>query len=155
MDTPPGDDELTVKGEFTRTLPLDPLASGVRLLVDDAQDKILDLTIPGGAFDRATGVGWKVNKAVPPTKWTYVDETASPPAGTKRVVVRDRSVKAAGLTKFAVKGEASDYTALVGNPPLNAALVLLSSTECGELRFPGEPGPSCALSKLGRAFKCN
>jgi hypothetical protein len=37
LDSPPGDDQVTLKGEFTITPPLDPLTTGVRLLVDNAE----------------------------------------------------------------------------------------------------------------------
>jgi hypothetical protein len=157
LDTPPGDDGLTVKGEITLPVPftpaLDPVTDGVRLVIDDAAGTLLDLTIPGGSVDE-TGVGWKTNRAVPPTKWTYVNGTVTPPAGIRRVVIRDRSVSAPGLVKFVVKGKSGDYSPYATNPPLSGVLDL-GVVECGVLAFPGEPGPTCGPSSSGRAFKCS
>jgi hypothetical protein len=159
LDTPPGDDRLSMTGEVILpvpfTPPLDPLTNGVRVLIDDAVGNLLDLPIPGGALDKDVGVGWKVNRTVPPTKWAYVNNTASPPFGIRRVVVRDRSVKVPGLVKFVVKGKDRDYTALTGAPPLLGLMVVDPMAGiCGALTFPGEPGPACAFSRTGRAFKC-
>src|SRR3989441_10042893 len=54
---PAGDDTLAFKGRMTLPTapPLDPVTTGVRLLADP----VLDVTIPGGAFDPATMTGWK------------------------------------------------------------------------------------------------
>src|SRR3989454_8952718 len=60
LGAPAGDDTLAFKGRMTVPVApaIDPVTTGVRVLVDGA----LDATIPGGAFDPATETGWKVKK---------------------------------------------------------------------------------------------
>jgi hypothetical protein len=158
LDTPPGDDRLTVKGEMVLpvpfTPPLDPVMNGARIVIDDAVGTPLDLRIPGGALRRDVGIGWKVNRVVPPTKWTFVDKSASPPAGIRKVVLEDKSTRVPGLVAFTVKGKNADYTVYGANPPLSAVIDLDPVGDCGELTFPGGAEPACALGKSGRAFKC-
>jgi hypothetical protein len=70
LQTPPGDDGLTWNGTLA---PLpggvpDPLVTGVRVLVTDASvATLLDVTVPGGAYDKPTKTGWKVKGAT----WTW------------------------------------------------------------------------------------
>ena len=49
---------------------IDPVTNGVRFLVIDSTGAIpVDVTIPGGAYNAANKVGWKVNGSG--TSWTY------------------------------------------------------------------------------------
>ncbi len=70
LQTPPGDDGLTWKGTLA---PLagaapEPLATGVRVAITDASAaRLLDVTVPGGAYDKPTKTGWKVKGA----SWTW------------------------------------------------------------------------------------
>jgi ELWxxDGT repeat protein len=83
LDTRTYDDRVRVRGQFPASAPspVDPLARGVRLLVHGAPGTpSLDLTIPGGAYDRIFRRGWKVNRSA--TTWTYTD------GGTRRAKVR-------------------------------------------------------------------
>jgi hypothetical protein len=164
VDTPPGDDKLKMKAELTFSLPftpaLDPLANGIRVLIDDTVANLLDLTIPGGGFADPPGAGWKVNATVPISKWTWVDNTLAPPSNITTVVVQDKSTKVPGLVKVRVRGKNGSFGTFTANPPLRALLVLDSPTaetgQCGELTFPGPPPdvPSCGFNATGSVFKC-
>src|SRR5262249_56733641 len=65
LQTGPGDDTFSFKGEmivpFPFSPPLDPVANGVRVVIDSgdsALPAIIDAEIPGGAFNGGTGAGW-------------------------------------------------------------------------------------------------
>lgn len=69
LKAPPGDESLAWSGTL---VPLagpapDPLVTGVRVLVTDAAATLLDVTVPGGAYDKPSKTGWKVKK----TTWTW------------------------------------------------------------------------------------
>jgi hypothetical protein len=50
------------------TMLTDPVARGVRVVVADAASAVLlDVTVPGGAYDESVKTGWKVKK----TTWTW------------------------------------------------------------------------------------
>jgi parallel beta-helix repeat protein len=149
LDTPPGDDTLTFRGRTTLPHPfdpaLDPVAVGAAILVTDAaQNRVLDLTVPGGAFDPATKVGWKAS----PSRgtWKYVNRSDAPPAGVIGVTVKDLSKKAPGLVKWSVKGRRGAYPVDMGALPLAGVMILDPPTaetgQCGVATFPG-PMPIC------------
>src|SRR5207249_4875113 len=73
-----------------RTAPaVDPVATGARVIVGE----VVDLTIPGGAFDRATKTGWKAK-----------DGSFKYHGGTLTVSLA-ASTKTPGLVKFKVAGK--------------------------------------------------
>jgi len=165
LETPPGDDKLTYNGEVTLphpfNPPLDPLTNGVRLLIDDTAGNLLDLTIPGGAFVDPPAAGWKVNKKVPVSKWTYLNKnkTVAPPAGITKVVVQDSSLKTPGLVKFSATGKNGSYAPFSANLPLASLMVLDPPTaetgQCGALGFPGPvPSPACVFDPVTGKLKC-
>jgi hypothetical protein len=94
---------------------IDPLASGVRIVVDGTTGPGgLDVTIPGGS-------GWTVNAQQ--TRWRYSD-----PAGTlggiTRVVLRDKSSVSPGLVRWVVKGKTAAQVALPGAAGVRGTLVV-------------------------------
>jgi hypothetical protein len=159
LDTPPGDDKLDFRGDVLLPAPisppLDPVSTGVRLRID-GDASILDVTVPPGAYTKAAGVGWKVDRKVPPTRWTWVDRSATPPGGIVRVVVRDRSARVPGLVRFRMRGKGGAYPVSPGGEPGTALLVLDTPTaeQCAEASFPGAPGPSCAFDARARRLVC-
>src|SRR5205823_7216645 len=62
LATPPGDETLVVKGTMTASPAVDPVATGLRLLVRDGSGTVLNATIPGGAFDPLHEAGWTAGK---------------------------------------------------------------------------------------------
>src|SRR5207249_3048980 len=167
LNTPPGDDKLLFQGEmvipFPYSPPLDPVANGVRVLVNDASGtKVVDATIPGGAFDAATGVGWTADGTG--TAWRYKNTGATVPpiGGIKRIQLRDISNavgnRIPGHLKFVVMGRSGSYQMDRSAMPIQATLVLdpptAASGECGEAVFPGLPQASCSFNSMGSTLRC-
>ena len=163
LNTPPGDDTLSLQGSLTLPSPfspalpaLDPVANGVRLVIDDGArhvtdnnvGNVLDVTIPGGAFARSLGKGWKVNKKG--TTWTYQDKSAAPPDGIYKVVIQDRSTVTPGLVKFAVNGKVGSYAVASADLPVTARMILAPpGGQCGDTSF-----ATCAFNRSGSTLKC-
>ena len=126
LQTPPGDDGLTWSGLLA---PLagaspDPVATGVRVLVADASATLLDVTVPGGAYDKLTKTGWKVKR----TTWTWQGALS----GLTKVKLVGKTPGTVKLT-VTVRGAAfPPSTAL----PLRARLVVDGAAgRCGETAF--------------------
>ncbi len=147
LDTPPGDDRLSIKGDGILPFPfapaLNPIANGARLLVERTGGTLVDVTLPGLAW---TGtVGWRVNAAGNTFTWT--DKTTTPPGGITRFKVKQVAATP-GLVQVRAKGLGS-YSVTVGDLPLRFTAVLDPPTaetgQCGEATFPGPLPPSCVL----------
>lgn len=154
LNTPPGDDKLAIVGNFTNaTLP--PLGglvtTGIRFVLDKVGGQVVDVTIPGGAFDKNSKIGWRVNG--PGTSATYVNGSASPNQGITSVSVR--KTKTPGQVKFTIRGKKSTYPVSVGQTPLNVTLVLappLAETgQCVESTF---APAACRFSVSGATASC-
>jgi len=126
LQTAPGDDGLTWTGTLA---PLagaapGPVATGVRVLVADASTTLLDITVPGGAYDKATKTGWKVKR----TTWTWQGAIA----GLTKVKLVGKTPGSLKLTVTA-KGAAFPAAPVL---PLRARLVADGATgRCGETAF--------------------
>jgi parallel beta-helix repeat protein len=155
LDTPPGDDLLTFRGAlvvpFPFVPPLDPVAGGISVVVEDAAGaRVLDVTVPGGAYDRVRKVGWQAARSG--TGWKYVDGSATPPGGITRVTVKDRSRKQPGLLKVTVTGKRGSYPVDPASVPLSGLLILDPPTaatgQCGVATFVG-PKQRCTAAGTG------
>jgi parallel beta-helix repeat protein len=158
LDTPPGDDLLTFRGAlvvpYPFVPPLDPVAGGIAVVVEDAAGaRVLDVTVPGGAYDRVTKVGWQAARSR--TRWKYVDKSAAAPGGITRVTVKDRSRKQPGLLKVQVTGKRGAYPVDTARLPLTGLLILDPPTaatgQCGLATFVG-PKQRCTTD--GTRVKC-
>ncbi|MBM4247554.1 MAG: hypothetical protein FJ148_27835 [Deltaproteobacteria bacterium] len=153
---PANDDRLTASGTILAlpTSPtIDPLAHGIRfLLVDSAGGTPVDVTIPGGGYDKLTKLGWTANAAL--TTWRYRNASASPVNGIKRVVLR--AVPAVpGKYRWTVNGKNGTYAVDTANLPLTAVLVIdppfAETGQCGETAF----GPAgCSIKAAGSTVMC-
>lgn len=160
-DATPGNDGLVVSAFFT--LPpgrsfseLTPLADGVRVVLqaDDGTTR-LDATLPGGAYDTGTKVGWKLSGNG--KTWRFTDKNASPAGGIAQVVIND---KATGSTprrvKVTVKGKKSTYPVVGPDAPIRAIVTLGDATAadeglCGESDY---AAPDCAFNAVQNKLTC-
>ena len=89
---------------------IDPLTNGLRFLIVDSTGAIpVDVTIPGGAYNTSTKVGWKVNGSG--TSW-HVQELRHDPSplinGIQKMQLKKLS-SPVGKFKFGVKGKNGNY----------------------------------------------
>jgi len=153
LATPPGDDKLAFKGQMMLPFPfspaLDPGSRGARVLLEGTAGALLDVTIPGGAFDPTTHTGWRANTAG--TAWTYKSPTGV--LGIRKVQVKTVPTQP-GLVRFAVAGKNGSYPVAPSDLPLRATMVLDAlSGECGEASFTA-PMPTCAFDATGNTLRC-
>jgi len=139
---PAGDDTLAFEGEMTiPTSPaVDPVATGARVIVGE----VVDLTIPGGAFDPATKTGWKAKQG----SFKYH-------GGTLKVSLA-ASTKTPGLVKFMVAGKTGSYVVDPAHLPRQATLILdAAAGQCGDAGFAGPaPAPVCVYKAKRRKVQC-
>ncbi len=139
---PAGDETLAFEGEMTiPTSPaVDPVATGARVIVGE----VVDLTIPGGAFDPATKTGWKAKQG----SFKYH-------GGTLKVSLA-ASTKTPGLVKFMVAGKTGSYVVDPAHLPRQATLILdAAAGQCGDAGFAGPaPAPVCVYKAKRGKVQC-
>jgi hypothetical protein len=103
----------------------DPLAGGVRVVIADASAAtLLDVTVPGGAFDKTTKTGWKVKR----TTWTW--------QGALDGLTKVKLVgKTPGVLKLAVTAKGAAFPAGPALPLLARLVVDGVAGRCGETGF--------------------
>jgi hypothetical protein len=153
-NTPPGDDKLIVVGSFTgvpESPALDPVAHGVRILLDKATGGVVDATIPGGGYDRNTKVGWKSNAAG--TSFKYVNGSPVLIDGINGIAIR--KTRNPGEIKFTIRGKKGSYPIGTLETPVKATLVLdppLATTgQCTETTF---TSATCLFNRSGATVTC-
>lgn len=152
-DTPPGDDTLQFEGRIAVPQPfdpaLDPVAAGVGLVLSDvANVRLLDVLIPGGAFDDASHVGWRTSRRG--DAWKYVDRRLAPTAGITTIAIKDLSRHTPGLVQFKVRARRGAFPVTPAQLPLTGLLVLDPPTaetgQCSAATFDGSTG-TCTASR--------
>jgi parallel beta-helix repeat protein len=158
LNTPAADDTLTFRGDLVIPHPfmpdLDPVANGVAVVIETAGGvRALDVTIPGGAYDPTTKIGWQVNGSG--TSWKYVNKGATPPSSITTLTIKDNSKKQPGLVQVKVTGKRGDYAVEPMTLPLAGLLVLDPPTaatgQCGVATF---TGPTQRCTSNGKSVKC-
>lgn len=147
---------LKLDGRIVVSEAVDPIANGVRLIVDGANGRrIFDATIPNGQFDSNTKSGWKVNKNG--TKWTYLD-----PIGVEGIVkvTVSKLTKIPGALRVQASAKKAEIAVASDDNPLTLQVQLAPGTayagHCGRIDFEQEPplGPACELNKANTSIKC-
>jgi thrombospondin type 3 repeat protein len=148
----PGSQSLSLEGTLALPQPFvapDPVVQGVSLTVRDAAaEKLLDVRVPGGAFDGGTGVGWK--PLLLGTGFRYVNPDGL--MGITAVVVRWNT---AGQVTVQVSGSGANL-APSGHPlPLLWQLNLdpdrTVTDRCGETDY---SAASCQFRRRGAVLAC-
>jgi hypothetical protein len=142
----PGSQTLALKGAMTvpAAPALDPVETGVRVLVDG----VVDATIPGGAFDRATKTGWKAKKGA----FKYQNGQGGI-MGIVKVAVKV-SAKTPGLVQFAVSGKHGTYSVDPAALPRQATFIVdAADGQCGDAGFAG-PAPVCEYDAGKGKLRC-
>jgi hypothetical protein len=146
LDTPAGDDTLSFKGELTvPTAPaIDPVATGVRLLLEDDAGTVVDAVIPGGAFDDDSDTGWKAKNGT----FKYKNG-ADGIRGITKITVKV-SKKVPGLVRFVVKGKGGSYAVDPASPaPLRATVAFdVGAGQCGDA------APACVAKPKAGKVQC-
>jgi hypothetical protein len=152
LATPPGDDTLRFEGAFvlpagTPIADLDPLAHGIRLILDDPSRNVLDVVLPPGGFSEGQNSGWRVDANR--TKWVYRNDGREPPGGIIRATIEDVSAQDPGKVTFLFEGARGSYAAakLVGR-----SIELPAHGQC--FRFDFEQGRSCTRDASGATLGC-
>jgi uncharacterized delta-60 repeat protein len=149
---------LTIGGTLTLPQPLvpafDPAARGVRVVIDDADQRHLDLTIPPGTRAPGQTTGWTTKVAASRTTWTWTDKTKLAAGGINKVVVIDRSAVTPGVMQFTIRGSASLYPMTA---PVSAIFALDGTTsggQCAAVTFPGPLAPVCTTDTTRDTITC-
>jgi parallel beta-helix repeat protein len=157
LDTPPGDDTLTLDGRMIMphpfAPPIDPTTFGVGIVIRDATAApVLDVLVPGGTYDPVARAGWRTGH----NAWKYVNRGETPPAGITNITIKDLSKRVAGRVYVKVKGKRGAYPVDTANLPLTGLVVLDPPTaetgQCGAAAF---PGGALTCTTDGRAVRCN
>jgi hypothetical protein len=114
------------------------VATGVAIVVEDALgDRVLDVSIPGGAYDPVTRIGWwpwRWGKG-----WTYQNGGSAPPGGITFVSLHHIERRQPGLIEFRVKGRRGSYPVDAGKLPLSGFVSVDPPTaetgQCGAASF--------------------
>jgi hypothetical protein len=152
LDLPTGDERMKFKGtisSFPTTPPIDPVANGIRLLItDETGGEVLDVLVPGGAFDAAARNGWMARGGG--SVFIYRDRRPITVEGITKVVLKQTS---AGDLRFVIVGRDGTYLApqgdavvasLILDPPVDTA------GQCGDAVFSsGE-----CISRAGTRLTC-
>ncbi len=146
-----------VRPHFPFDPALDPIAHGVRVLIEASNRELLDTTIPPGAYSSATRIGWRYNWRT--RQWTYVDKTSPPLARITRVELQRLAEPDTGWLRFLIIARRLPLSLGAADLPLAGLLVLdppaAVTGQCGEAHFLGpSPAPSCSLLQLGRTVSC-
>ena len=156
LDTPTGDDTLGLTGDvvFPSLPSIDPVATGVRLVVHDTATTILDVTLPAGAFADPPGAGWKTGSRG--TRWTFAAPSGAAPGGIVKALVTNRSSSVPGLYRLKVVGRAGSYPVDGSRLPLSMEISLdptATDGPCGNATFP-PPDAGCSVNASGSRVTC-
>jgi hypothetical protein len=158
LNTPPGDDKLLFRGHLELPHPfeppLDPMATGVAIVVENATGtRLVDVLIPGGTYDPALRTGWRSTRRY--AGWKYVNRSDSPPAGIRTVVIRDLSPRQPGKLKFRVTGRDGAYPIAGESLPLTGLFSVDPPTaETGQCGGTAVAGAGLACNHLGGRVIC-
>src|SRR5690606_36006500 len=98
-----------------------PVMNGVRVVLEGLHGALLDTTVAGGPFDKATRTGWKTNPAGTRIVYKNGNPSASNPILSMVLATTKRTP---GLYKFTVRGKNGAWPATFNDIPLRLTLIL-------------------------------
>ena len=158
LGDPLGAQKLNVKGQTLLDHPfvpaLDPIENGARIEIRDAsENEVIDVQVPGGAFDAVTETGWKANAK----GTTYTFKSKAGVEGITKVVLKWGNKKEPGLLKYKVIGKNMSLPVDSGELPLSAQVRLDSAQnntgQCGQLQYDELP-KLCGYDANGGKVLC-
>jgi len=160
IQAPGGDERVSFRGAFLNvpaSPTIDPVTNGLRfLMTDNAGATVVDVTLPGGAYNPATRAGWRANGSG--TGWTYRNAGNPLPlvGGITRAQLR-ATPSVPGRYRFAIRGKNGTYTVNPANLPLVGTIVIdvpfATTGQCGEAKFNVAPA-ACTLVSGGKTVRC-
>lgn len=143
----PGDDRLTYRARLALAAPLvpelDPVETGVGFVVENAHgERVVDVSIPGGAYDAARKEGWKRLRSR--SGWRYTNRNDDAPGGVYDVLVHDLSHRGDGSVQVRVRARGGTYAVSPDDLPWAATVSLDPPTaetgQCARLSFDDDCG---------------
>lgn len=161
---PVGDDRVRLKGGaiIPNDPPLDPMTSGMRIMVEDGDGMhAIDAIIPPGPFDGVKRSGWKVNPQG--TVFSYrARDGAEEANGIQRIILKLKPGFLPGdpaVVRFVIVGRGGTYPG-PQEAPVTVTLILdpphAANGQCAEGWFNAdeEGGPRCIYLNNGQRFVC-
>lgn len=155
----PFEQKLKLKGFVTLPAPitpaLDPATLGVRFLigtVGDPRNPIVDITVPGGAYDKETKEGWTVSGSGLAFKF----KSKAGVDGITKVLLKIKSAED-GLVQFIVVAKNADFPIVPADLPLAITLTIDNvAGQCAEYDFELAPheDPACEAKSGGDKILC-
>lgn len=154
-----GEQRMKLKGYVTLPPPitpaLDPTTLGVRFViatVGDPRNPIVDIVIPGGAYDKDLKEGWVSN----PIGTSHRFKSKTGVDGITKVLLKIKSAEE-GLIQFIVVAKDADFPVLPADLPLAITLTIDNvAGQCAEYDFALAPSedPACEVKANGDKILC-
>ncbi len=154
-----GEQRMKLKGYVTLPPPitpaLDPTTHGTRFVMgprDDPRNPVLDVTIPGGAYDKVTKEGWVAS----PTGLVHKFKSKAGVEGITKILLKTKD-PGAGLVQFIVVAKDADFPFLESDLPLALTMTINDvAGQCAEYEFELEPheDPACQAKSGGDKILC-
>jgi lysophospholipase L1-like esterase len=150
-----GDERMSFRGEMVLLGdegPLDPRATGMRVVLAGPAGALIDASLPPGDYDGSAG--WEQRGDA----FVYRNRTATAPGGILHAVIRDRSRRELGLVHIEIRSRGAALPVGAGALPLRLTVALdppsVAGDRCGEAALGGVSVPACELSAADGRLVC-
>jgi len=153
---PFGEQRLKVQGTMTvpSNPPLDPMARGMRVIATDALERtVFDVTVPPGAWNPATRVGWAPVGGAGP-RWSFADRRDTV-VGVDKAYVQVVDSSATSVTLRMLAESRGNSFAIAPELPLKVTVVtdtpMAMDGQCAEMELSWN---DCRLRNRGHKLSC-
>ena len=150
---------MKLKGYATFPTPItpafDPINSGVRFAmhkIGDPRNPVVDITVPGGAYDKETKEGWVSH----PAGIIHKFKSKTGVEGITKILLKLKS-PAEGLVQFLIVAKDGNFPVLPTHLPLGISLAIDNvAGQCAEYEFEPTPSslPACAAKSGNDKILC-